>query len=281
MAIADVDGDGLIDYNEVSSAPLLLAACLLLLVRVLVARRAPRPSFRTGRHALPHTATAQFTGTLFHSVHATPMRAQFVAATMHLSKLEKEELLQKVPAAWRPCESLPCVHREGVSGRRLPQTSLSQPPLIRLGLSLGRAPSVPSQAFKQLDRDGSGTISLDELSDALRRFGIYDDAKELLASADTNQVGWTGLGWAGLDWTGLCCDVLCSAVLCVLGGPSTDHGAPVHRLEGRSGLGWPVVRVHSREDCPRALRSDWDPPLNLDATRWRIPLHPLALGRYD
>lgn len=79
MAIADVDGDGLIDYNE------------------------------------------------------------FVAATMHLSKLEKEELLQK--------------------------------------------------AFRQLDKDGSGSISLDELAEALKKFGIYDDAKELLATADTNHDG--------------------------------------------------------------------------------------------
>ena len=37
--------------------------------------------------------------------------------------------------------------------------------------------------------DGSGTISIDELSDALRRFGIYDDAKDLLAQADTNGDG--------------------------------------------------------------------------------------------
>lgn len=79
MAIADVDGDGLIDYNE------------------------------------------------------------FVAATMHLSKLEKEELLQ--------------------------------------------------QAFKQIDKDGSGTISVVELESELKRFGIYDDARELLASADTNGDG--------------------------------------------------------------------------------------------
>lgn len=88
MAIADVDGDGLIDYNE------------------------------------------------------------FVASTMHLSKLEKEELLQK--------------------------------------------------AFKQLDKDGSGTISVDELADALRKFGIYDDAKELLASADANQDGM--IDYAEFSW---------------------------------------------------------------------------------
>lgn len=44
------------------------------------------------------------------------------------------------------------------------------------------------QAFKALDKDGSGTISLEELGDALRKFGIYDDAKELLAEADANQV---------------------------------------------------------------------------------------------
>lgn len=88
MSIADVSGDGLIDYNE------------------------------------------------------------FVAATMHLSKLEKEELLQK--------------------------------------------------AFKQLDKDGSGTISLEELADALRTFGIYDDAKDLLASADTNDDGQ--IDYAEFSW---------------------------------------------------------------------------------
>lgn len=64
---------------------------------------------------------------------------EFVAATMHLSKLEKEELLQK--------------------------------------------------AFRQMDKDQSGSITIDELSDALRKFGIYDDAKELLANADMNKDG--------------------------------------------------------------------------------------------
>ncbi|KAG1670697.1 hypothetical protein FOA52_010973 [Chlamydomonas sp. UWO 241] len=80
MAIADVDGDGMIDYNE------------------------------------------------------------FVAATMHMSKLEKEELLQK--------------------------------------------------AFRQLDKDGSGTIDIQELSEALKLFGIFgSDEAELLRSADTNGDG--------------------------------------------------------------------------------------------
>jgi calcium-dependent protein kinase len=46
-----------------------------------------------------------------------------------------------------------------------------------------------AQAFKQLDRDGSGTITIDELSDALRQFGVYDDACGLLASADSNGDG--------------------------------------------------------------------------------------------
>lgn len=45
------------------------------------------------------------------------------------------------------------------------------------------------KAFKQLDRDGSGTISLDELGEALKQFGIYDDAKVLLAQADQNHDG--------------------------------------------------------------------------------------------
>ncbi|KIY95244.1 hypothetical protein MNEG_12717 [Monoraphidium neglectum] len=79
LAMSDVDGDGLIDYNE------------------------------------------------------------FVAATMHMSKLNKEEVLQR--------------------------------------------------AFKALDKDGSGSISIDELGEALRGFGIFDDAKALLAGADTNKDG--------------------------------------------------------------------------------------------
>ncbi len=61
---------------------------------------------------------------------------EFVASTMHISKLEKEELLQK--------------------------------------------------AFAQLDRDGSGTISVDELRHALKQFGVYDDAAQLLSIADKN-----------------------------------------------------------------------------------------------
>lgn len=44
-------------------------------------------------------------------------------------------------------------------------------------------------AFKSIDHDGSGTISVVELSDELKKFGIYDDAKELLTSADTNGDG--------------------------------------------------------------------------------------------
>lgn len=45
------------------------------------------------------------------------------------------------------------------------------------------------QAFKQIDKDGSGTISVSELEQELKKFGIYDDAKELLATADTNGDG--------------------------------------------------------------------------------------------
>ena len=44
------------------------------------------------------------------------------------------------------------------------------------------------KAFEQIDSDNSGTISVDELGTALRQFGVYDDAQELLASADKNQV---------------------------------------------------------------------------------------------
>jgi hypothetical protein len=54
------------------------------------------------------------------------------------------------------------------------------------------------QAFKQLDKDGSGTITIEELSEALRVFGIYDDAKELLASADTNGDGL--IDYAEFSW---------------------------------------------------------------------------------
>lgn len=54
------------------------------------------------------------------------------------------------------------------------------------------------RAFKQLDKDGSGTITIEELSEALRQFGIYDDAKELLASADTNGDGL--IDYAEFSW---------------------------------------------------------------------------------
>lgn len=45
------------------------------------------------------------------------------------------------------------------------------------------------KSFQQLDKDGSGTITIDELGDALKMFGIYDDAKELLQTADKNGDG--------------------------------------------------------------------------------------------
>lgn len=57
---------------------------------------------------------------------------------------------------------------------------------------------LPPQAFKQLDKDASGTITIEELSEALRVFGIYDDAKELLASADTNGDGL--IDYAEFSW---------------------------------------------------------------------------------
>lgn len=41
-----------------------------------------------------------------------------------------------------------------------------------------------------LPRDGSGTIDISELADALKQFGIYgSDEQELLKSADTNGDG--------------------------------------------------------------------------------------------
>jgi calcium-dependent protein kinase len=45
------------------------------------------------------------------------------------------------------------------------------------------------QAFQQLDTDKSGTISIEELTSALKKFGIYDDAATLLATADKNGDG--------------------------------------------------------------------------------------------
>lgn len=45
------------------------------------------------------------------------------------------------------------------------------------------------KAFKDLDKDGNGVISADELQAALAKFGIADDVKELLKSADTNGDG--------------------------------------------------------------------------------------------
>ncbi|KAI8473389.1 MAG: kinase-like domain-containing protein [Monoraphidium minutum] len=54
------------------------------------------------------------------------------------------------------------------------------------------------RAFKALDKDGSGTICIEELGAALRQFGIYDDAKELLASADANQDGM--IDYAEFSW---------------------------------------------------------------------------------
>lgn len=44
-------------------------------------------------------------------------------------------------------------------------------------------------ACRQIDTDDSGTISVSELGDALKRFGIYDSAADMLASADKNGDG--------------------------------------------------------------------------------------------
>lgn len=44
------------------------------------------------------------------------------------------------------------------------------------------------QAFEQIDVDKSGTISVDELSVALKQFKVFDDAQALLATADKNNV---------------------------------------------------------------------------------------------
>lgn len=49
------------------------------------------------------------------------------------------------------------------------------------------------KAFEQLDQDKSGTITVDELSIALKQFGVFESAQELLASADKNQVGGRGV----------------------------------------------------------------------------------------
>lgn len=57
---------------------------------------------------------------------------------------------------------------------------------------------VLQKAFKQLDTDDSGTISSDELAAMLKQFGIFEDAKDMLASADTNgdgQIDYAEFSW--------------------------------------------------------------------------------------
>lgn len=44
------------------------------------------------------------------------------------------------------------------------------------------------KAFEEIDKDGSGSISVDELAVALKNFNVVDNAQELLASADKNKV---------------------------------------------------------------------------------------------
>ncbi|KAL6752945.1 kinase-like domain-containing protein [Haematococcus lacustris] len=56
---------------------------------------------------------------------------------------------------------------------------------------------VLQQAFQQLDVDKSGSISIEELSTALKQFGVYDDAAKLLATADKNADGM-------IDYTEFC-----------------------------------------------------------------------------
>lgn len=56
------------------------------------------------------------------------------------------------------------------------------------------------KAFEQIDTDNSGQISIDELSHALKAFGVYDNAQELLASADKNKASLLLRGAAGGLW---------------------------------------------------------------------------------
>jgi hypothetical protein len=137
---------------------------------------------------------------------------EFVAATLHVSKLEKEENLLRVrpqlrraaprrrppppSAAAAPCPPACSAHaaaarqhgaRGGCACGRLSDTSA----LCSLVPTDPPPPPTPTprpQAFKDLDTNGDGTISADELEVALKKFGIADDVHELLKSADTNGV---------------------------------------------------------------------------------------------
>jgi hypothetical protein len=52
-------------------------------------------------------------------------------------------------------------------------------------------PPLPSPPLRrQIDTDGSGTISVAELGESLKAFGIYDSASDLLHSADKNGDGY-------------------------------------------------------------------------------------------
>lgn len=64
---------------------------------------------------------------------------EFVAATMNISKLEKDELIQKT--------------------------------------------------FMEMDKDGNGTLTVNEIKDALAKFGLTEDIEEIIKQADTDNDG--------------------------------------------------------------------------------------------
>lgn len=123
--------------------------------------------------------------------------------------------------------------------------------------SLPRAPPpcawylMPRPRFpmpRELDRDGSGTISIEELSDALKRFGIFDDAKKLLDTADTNGEP-PGSHNNGLPSTGALCVVRSCASIC----DGHDAWATRHTVLCRRVLGVGCILAKGRAHTSRHI----------------------------